>query len=358
MLLAHSISLVAVLIGSVAAQSQECPPPATQDMLLYKRSDGGGQIGTPPVGMRLRLDTKAEVTWLTTRYDPDASSTAQTVPDGTFEGYYYGRSFTGTRVRDWFYRSSATPAAEPRYFLDFGVTDIETGSVGANTDGALGLGGGPLSFFEQASYYWPERVVGIRLPTSDQTPGVMNLGYTNSSQYTGELQWINTLDNGVGWRAAFGGISTTGARTSSKGGEGVGFAIWDSAEETSAAPHPIVTAIYGNDPRINKVTVIWSMPCDLLDGTTVRISLGGKQFVLSKAALMSREPLSAPEDNRCIGNFAAGEDNNVHLGRTFMRTWYTALSGENDQRRVGLARPTFPQGATVNSISINDDTEA
>lgn len=344
----HSLLLLTI---ALAVTAQERPPPATLDVLLYKRGfQGGVFIGTPGSGLRMALDTIAELTWVTNRYQPDNSSTYTPV-EGTFEGYYWGRNITGSRARDTYRRSASGP---PGYVIDLGVTNLASNEVGpGNVDGVLGFGGGALSFFEQASGYWPAKVAGIRYPTTNQAPGVLNLGYTNASQYTGELKWIDTLDNGVGWRVQFGGIATTGNRTENLAGQN--FAIWDSTEETSGGPHSVVTAIYGKDPRINKITQIWTMPCDLLDGTTVRIRLGGKQFILSKASLLRRDPSFDPADNQCIGNFAVGEDNNVHLGLTFMRTWYTALSGENSNRRVGLARPIFFQGATMDA---NDGPEA
>lgn len=334
-------TLTLVLLATAAAQV--CPPGTTaHDVPLFKRGTVNALVGTPGFGLYLGVDTKAELTWVTDRYGLINSSSFEPL-DGTFEGYYYGREISGTRGRE------VVRFGESSYTTEMGFTDLAPSAVG-NVDGALALGGGPASFFGQASPSWPEKVVGVRIPTNNQNPGVLNLGYTNPAEYTGELGWLPALE-GDGWRAAFGGIAASGNRTASHPGRN--FAVWDSNEETSAAPHDVVTAIYGSDPRINKITVIWMMPCDVLDGTTVRIRLGGRQTLISRAALLRRDPT---DPGQCIANFAVGEDDNVHLGRTFMRTWYTAFSdSEAEGRRVGLARPVFPQGVTMNSISINDD---
>ncbi|GMK57794.1 hypothetical protein CspeluHIS016_0406280 [Cutaneotrichosporon spelunceum] len=332
---------LALLITALAAAAQVCPPGTTaHDVRLYKRCVVHTLIGTPGVGYHLGVDTKAEFTWITNQFRLNNSSSLEPL-DGTFEGYYWGRTITGGRGRE------IMRFDETAYTTEIGLTDLTPAQVG-RLDGALALGGSATSFFGQASAKWPQKIVGMRIPTNAQRPGVLNLGYTNPAEYTGELNWLPVLA-GEGWRVSFGGISASGNRTASHPGRN--FAVWDSNDETSAAPHDVVSAIYGNDPRIVKITVVWTMPCDVLDGTTVRIRLGGRQMLLSRAALMRADPTTP---GQCIGNFAVGEDDNVHLGRTFMRTWYTAFSAEAG-RRIGLARPVFPKGVTMNSISINDD---
>ncbi len=325
-----------------AAAAQVCPPGMTaHDVRLFKRATVSPLIGTPGIGMYLQVDTKAELTWLTNRYGVNNSTSLEPL-DGTFEGYYWGRTITGTRGRE------VLRFGESSFTTEMGFTTLSPSDVGS-VDGVLALGSGTTSFIGQAGASWPDKVAGVRIPTNNQNPGVLNLGYTNPAEYTGELGWLPAFE-GEGWRASFGGISASGNRTASHPGRN--FAVWDSAEDTSAAPHDVVTAIYGTDPRINKITVIWMMPCDILDGVTLRIRLGGRQTLLSRAALLRRDPT---DPGQCIGNFAVGEDDNVHLGRTFMRTWYTAFSEGEGGRRIGLARPVFPQGVGINSISINDE---
>ncbi|CAK9782621.1 acid protease [Cutaneotrichosporon oleaginosum] len=313
----------------------------THDVALFKRGTVNALVGTPGFGLYLGLDTKAELSWVTERYGLINSSSFEPL-DGTFEGYYYGRSISGTRGREVIRFGQAT------YSNEMGFTDLAPSAVGG-VDGALALGGSATSFFGQASASWPEKIIGVRIPTNNQNPGVLNLGYTNADQYVGDLGWLPVI-GGEGWRASFDGIRASGNRTASHPGRN--FAVWDSNEETSAAPYDVVTAIYGNNPRINKITVIWMMPCDVIEGTTVRMRLGGRQTLLSRAALLRRDPT---DPGQCIANFAVSEDDNVHLGRTFMRTWYTAFSETEDGRRIGLARPIFLPGVTMNSISINED---
>ncbi|BEJ13007.1 hypothetical protein CspHIS471_0301810 [Cutaneotrichosporon sp. HIS471] len=327
------------LLATVVA-GKVCPPgTGTADIPLWKESTVNSIIGTPGAALFLVVDTKAEFTWLTDQYVPAKSSTFQPL-DGTFEGYYWGLTITGTRGRD------VIRFGNNEYTTDLGLTTLSPPEVG-NVNGVLALGGSATSFFGQASPKWPKKIMGMHLPINNKKAGVLNLGYTNPAEYTGELSWIPVI-SGDGWRASFGGISVTGNRTASHPGRN--FAVWDSSEDTSAAPRDVVTAIYGKDPRINKITAVWSMPCDVIEGATVRIRLGGRQFSISRAALLRRDH-TAP--GQCIGNFAVAEDDNVHLGRSFMRTWYTAFSAEG-VRRVGLARPVFPLGFTINSMSIND----
>lgn len=321
------------------ADAKACTPVSPSDIPLNRDGTVTARLGTPWQSFLMRLDTTAEMTWVTTRYNP-AQSSSYTPVQGTFSGYFWGRSFTGTRARDVISLGSD-------FRFHFGTPDLTASGVGG-VDGGLGMGGGGVSFFEQAAECWPAPTFAVRLPTSSSQSqaGVLNLGHTEGSQYVGSIRWINA-ESGVGWRTPFGGVTVEGARNVVYAGSGT--ALWDSTEETSLAPHAVVRAIYGNSPRINKVTTIWMMPCDVVEGSTVRIRIGGQLFILSRAALVRQDP-NGPD---CIANFAVGEGDDVRFGRTFMRTWYTVFNGV-ENKRIGLARPVFPQGETVNSLSINE----
>ncbi|KAI0825830.1 aspartic protease [Irpex lacteus] len=327
---------------------------------LRKRDDGSEEltdqqeelwtgsitIGTPAQEFTIDFDTGSSDLWIPSstcdncsskkQYDASQSSTSQK-QEGTFQ-IQYG---DGSTVQGDVYTDTVTVAGitvTDQYLSP--VTTLSDQFTQSPEDGLLGLAFPAISNLKQNPFFntaIEQNVVssgefGFKLASDGS---VLYLGGTDSSLYSGDIEY-HSVDSSTGfWQATGGAAVVDGQEVASDIST-----IIDSGTTIMYGPQEQVEAFYN---AIDGAEVYdssqgyWSFPCDG-DLPEVGFSWGGETWAISAENLNLGE--TEQGSGKCVGSLAAQDlglgDGVFLLGDSFMKNVYTSFSF--DQTAVGFAK--------------------
>ncbi|KAF8998527.1 aspartic peptidase domain-containing protein [Cyathus striatus] len=271
---------------------------------------GSLAIGTPPRSFNVILDTGSSDLWvadancdllssgcgnITTRYNSDNSSTFTDL-NTTFKITYGSGQAFGELGEDVVQMAGFEVSNQVFARCD----DVSTGLVTDPVSGLLGLAyqsiatSGAMPFWETLASQgaWDEPLMGFHLTrynnatvsSSEEPGGQFNMGFTNSTLYTGDIDYVNLTDNGSYWLLQMLSINVQGNTIELPQNESSHAAI-DTGTTLIGGPSAMVSQIFqqipGSQAGGGSFSGFYLFPCN----TTVDVSLnfGSKSWSISPA---------------------------------------------------------------------------
>ncbi|KAI6042053.1 acid protease [Pisolithus marmoratus] len=314
---------------------------------------GSLAIGTPPVSFNLLLDTGSSDLWVAgtscgtvcngiPSYEASASSSFKNTSQQF--AVKYGQGDASGYV--------ATETIEMAGFTVFNqgfavVNDMSSGFLSTPASGLLGLAWEPLSLTQQMPFWqtlassgaWDSPLFAVQLTryTNDthalslEPGGVLNLGYTNNSLYTGSIEYVNLTSQPTFWEVPLTSVTVQGVSIP-VGTDAV--AAIDTGTSNIGAPSSVVQAIYeqipGSEPASGTWAGYYQFPCST--SVNVTFSFGESTWVMAPADFSY-----AAVQGGCIGAFFETTSSNPSwvLGDAFLKNVYTVF--RYDPPAVGFA---------------------
>jgi cathepsin D len=281
---------------------------------------GSLAIGTPAVSFNVKLDTGSSDLWLasascgtscgsSSTYNPSSSSTFHNLST-PFNIQYGSGSAEGYVAQDSVQMAGFSVSSQ-----GFGVVDaVSTNLLLSPVSGLLGLAWQSIAISSQMPLWqtlasgnaWDSALFAVQLTrykndstTQELEPGgVLNMGYTNSSLYTGSIDYINIPGTPSFWYIPL--ISMTVQGNSISIASGTTAAI-DTGTTNIGGPASSIEAIYAQIPNSQLATGEWegyySFPCSTT--VNVELSFGGAMWSISPVDFAFTQ-ISSTE---CIGAF-------------------------------------------------------
>ncbi|KAF9234984.1 aspartic peptidase domain-containing protein [Melanogaster broomeanus] len=283
---------------------------------------GSLAIGTPPVSFDVLLDTGSSDLWVAGTscgvscdgvglYDASASSTFTNKSTSFYIQYGQGEA-AGYIATDTVQMAGFSVSNQ-----GFAVVDATTqGLLTSPISGILGLAWASIAASQQTPLWqtlassgaWDSSLFAVQLTrftndTKAQTlepGGVLTMGYTNSSLYTGSIEYIDIPGTPSYWYLDLAELTVQGTSISLSGS---GMAAIDTGTTNIAGPSADIAEIYAQVPGSSPMTGSWEgyyqFPCST--EVSVTFSFGGTTWSMS-AADFSYAPISS---SQCIGAFFA-----------------------------------------------------
>ncbi|KAG6331505.1 hypothetical protein ID866_7585 [Astraeus odoratus] len=310
-------------------------------------------IGTPPISFNVVLDTGSADLWVAgascqsscgglALYDPSTSSTFKNASSPFTIVYGHGE------VSGY----SATETVEMAGFSvsSQGIDDMSTGFVSSPVSGLLGLAWQSISVSRQMPFLqtlassgaWDSPLFGVQLTryTNDTSAntlepgGVLNLGYTNSSLYTGSIEYIDMPTQPSFWYLPLTSVTVQGA--SIPLGSETLVAI-DTGTSNIGAPSDAIKEIYAQIPGSSPASGSWDgyyeFPCST--SVNVTFSFGGSTWTMTPADFS----YTSVGKSQCIGAFFEANVNSGQptwvIGDAFLKNVYSVF--RFDPPSIGFA---------------------
>ncbi|KAH9892731.1 acid protease [Cubamyces lactineus] len=341
---------------------------------------GTVSIGTPPQTFKVVLDTGSSDLWVaatnclscgqTPPFDTSKSSTVNGVtgPNGQEQEItirYGSGSVAGILATDTV--SMAGFTVNPQTFLL--AEQMTSGLLDGDVSGIMGLAFEALASTNAVPFwqalanggqfatpeisFWLARHLDDVNPPDEQPGGVMTLGGTNSTLFTGDIEFIPLTTTPGGptfWMLEMTGATVQGQTVSIPTGDAALSAI-DTGTTLIGGPSDAVRAIYEAIPgsaEVPSMQGFFSYPCS----TDVQVSLafGGKSWPISSAD-MNLGRISA---SMCVGGIfdlslgsdvSGGGGNPVWVvGDTFLKNVYSVF--RSNPAAVGFAQLSDAAGGS------------
>ncbi|KAG2142914.1 aspartic peptidase domain-containing protein [Suillus bovinus] len=307
---------------------------------------GSLAIGTPAVSFDVKLDTGSSDFWLAgpscgtscgsvSIYNPSSSSTFQNLST-SFSIVYGSGSAEGYVAQDTVQMAGFSVSSQ-----GFAVVDaVSQGLLASPVSGFLGLawqslassGQMPLWQTLASNNVWDSALFAVRLTrykndstAQDLEPGgVLNMGYTNSSLYTGSIDYIDITGTPSYWYIPLTSLTVQGNSISIDSGT---TAAIDTGTTNIGGPASSVQAIYAQIPNSQPATGEWegyySFPCSTT--VNVEVSFGGATWSISPVDFAFTQTNST----ECIGAFfetstGTGSPSWI-FGDTFLKNVYSVF---------------------------------
>ncbi|KAG2040667.1 aspartic peptidase domain-containing protein [Suillus americanus] len=281
---------------------------------------GSLAIGTPAVSFDIKLDTGSSDLWVagsscgtlcgsSPTYNPSSSSTFHNLST-PFNIQYGSGSAGGYVAQDTVQMAGFSVSSQ-----SFAVVDVvSTDALISPVSGLLGLawqsiatsGQMPLWQTLASGNAWDSALFAVQLTRykNDSTAqqlepgGVLNMGYTNSSLYTGSIDYIDIPGTPSYWYIPLTSMTVQGNSVSIASGT---TAAIDTGTTNIAGPASSIEAIYAQIPNSQPATGEWegyySFPCSTT--VNVEVSFGGATWSISPADFTVAQTSST----ECIGAF-------------------------------------------------------
>ncbi|KAG2358827.1 acid protease [Suillus spraguei] len=320
------------------------------DQLYDSSYYGSLAIGTPAVSFDVILDTGSSDLWVASStcgtscgsiatYNPSSSSTFQNLSTA-FNIEYGSGAAEGYVAKDMVQMAGFSVSDQGFAVVDEVSKDLLTSPV----SGLLGLAWQSLASSEQmplwqtlaSSNAWSSALFGVQLTryTNDSSAqtlepgGVLNMGYTNSSLYTGSIEYIISPELlHIAITVQGNSISITSGTT----------AAIDTGTTNIAGPSSSIEAIYAQIPDSQPATGEWegyySFPCSTT--VNVELSFGGTNWSISAADFAFTQTSST----ECIGAFFEADTGSGSpswiIGDAFLKNVYSVF--RYDPASIGFA---------------------
>ncbi|KAH7885826.1 aspartic peptidase domain-containing protein [Phlebopus sp. FC_14] len=307
---------------------------------------GSLAIGTPPTSFDVFLDTGSSDLWVAGTscgkacngigtFNPSSSSSFNNL-SSPFSIQYGQGSALGYIAQDVVQMAGFSVANQ-----GFAVVDeVSQGLLSSPVSGLLGLGWQSIAASQQmplwqtlaSSGAWDSSLFAVQLTryTNDSNAqqlepgGVLTMGYTNSSLYTGSIEYIDIPGEPSYWYLPLDTLTVQGSSISLSGSD---LAAIDTGTTNIAGPADIVQSIYAQIPGSSPATGDWSgyyqFPCST--SVEVSFSFGGSTWSMSTTDF-AYAPISSSE---CIGAFfevstGSGTPSWI-LGDAFLKNVYSVF---------------------------------
>ncbi|KAJ7112948.1 aspartic peptidase domain-containing protein [Mycena epipterygia] len=327
-------------------------------------------IGTPPQTVAVMVDTGSADLWLaqspcsdcpgsSTLYDSTVSSTfSQNSTNTTTISYSEGDSVTGKVANETVQIGPYSVASQA--FLQ--VNDLTSRTLTGPEAGILGLGFGPIAsttkspFWQAALAQSPSPEMGFwfkRGAQNETSGGAFTFGGTNSSLFTGEIEFLSLAAPPGFWQLNVFGITVEGKAVKITGGPSALSAI-DTGTTLLGGPAADVKAIWAAVPGSTASTSMpgfYQFPCDTKVNITV--SFGGKAWPINPADI-NLGPTSK-DNNTCLGAIFVITDTVIQFGPnwvfglTFLKNVYSVF--RQTPMSVGFAQLSAVTNATSTTIA-------
>ncbi|KAF9805833.1 hypothetical protein IEO21_08922 [Rhodonia placenta] len=345
---------------------------------------GTVSVGTPAQSFPVVLDTGSSDLWLastscsgcpqdTPEFDPSSSSTLKqnttTNAGSGIEIQYGSGAVKGTLASDKV--SMAGLTIDPQTFLV--VDEVSSQLLDGNVTGILGLAfqnlastgavpfwqalisDGQLSSPEMS--FFLTRFVDDENALTEEPGGIFTLGGTNSSLFTGDIEYQNLVNSGAPtfWMLSVSGVTVQGNSVSIPTGDSAQAAI-DTGTTLIGAPQDAAKAIWAAVPGSQALTGeydgFYAFPCS----TTVNVSMafGGSAWPISPDDMN----LGVIENNMCMGGIfvldlgssvSSGNGNpSWVVGDTFLKNVYSVFRAS--PASVGFAQLSNNAGGSSGTI--------
>lgn len=318
-------------------------------------------IGTPGQTVNIVLDTGSADFWTVQgkqNWDPASSSSFQN-SSKPFHITYGSGSVSGTLATDTVQLAGHT-ASSQTFAL---ATQISQGLLGQVVEGIMGFAfkslstSGATPFWQNAgtnifSFYLRGAAVSGTY-SEQQSGGYMTLGGTNSSLYTGDVNWSSVVDETY-WLITLGGITASGSDVSLDGTSKVAV---DTGTTLIGAPDSVVEQIYQSVEGSQQLASgYYTFPCSTT-GLNVTMHFGNQEYQLDSDQLIAGTTDS--QGDTCLGSFFSfGSDSSDELqyilGDAFLKNVYTIFdNSQSSGARVGFASLASGLGVSTRSRTVN-----
>ncbi|KAG2121893.1 aspartic peptidase domain-containing protein [Suillus clintonianus] len=316
------------------------------DRTCFNSYYGTIAIGTPPVSYDVILDTGSSDLWLTSSicgpgcgtsptYDPAKSSSFQNLST-PFEISYGSGAVAGYVAEETVQMAGFEVAKQ-----GFGVVNALSSAFNTNpVSGIMGLAWSPLSSTQQTPFWqtlasggsWDSALFGVQLTrygnvsnaAQNEPGGVIDLGYTNSSLYTGSIEYHNLVGTPQYWEINMNTLTVQGKSIDIAG---ISTAIIDTGTTNIAGPASAVASIYaqipGSQAGTGQLDGYYTYPCSTT--VNVQFNFGGNTWSMSPADF-THSQVSTTE---CLGaffiaSFGSGGPSWV-IGDAFLKNVYSVF---------------------------------
>lgn len=277
-------------------------------------------IGTPPMSYDVILDTGSSDLWLTSStcgtgcgtsptYDPAKSSTFQNLST-PFEIQYGSGAVAGYIAEETVQMAGFSVAKQ-----GFGVVNALSSAFNTNpVSGIMGLAWSPLSSTHQTPFWqtlasggsWDSALFGVQLTrygnvsgaAQNEPGGVIDMGYTNSSLYTGSIEYHNVIGTPQYWEINLNTLTVQGKSINIAGAL---TAIIDTGTTNIAGPADAIASIYaqipGSQAGTGQLEGYYTYPCSTT--VNVQFNFGGNTWSMSPADFTH----SRVSSTECLGAF-------------------------------------------------------
>ncbi|EIW76951.1 acid protease, partial [Coniophora puteana RWD-64-598 SS2] len=307
-------------------------------------------VGTPPIDVEVVIDTGSSDLWVPSSsyskcnpghgYNASSSSTSELLSNSFNESYGTGY-FVGSLVSDVVQMGDFSIPNQ-----EFGVISFEnqTGSLTSNsTQGLIGFSWPngkttPFWFTLVKAGQWDEPLMALHITrfsnvsgASDAEPGgSLTLGYTNSSLYTGAIEYHN-LTTYPPWVIDLTEITVQGQSVAVPAGSSAN-AMIDSGTELIYGPANVVANVYANIPGSQLIQSgglqgYYQYPCDV--SVDISLSFGGVSWPISSTHF--RWLTDNPNPGQCTGAFAPQSSDQLTawiIGDVFLKNVYAIFRYE------------------------------
>ncbi|EIN09402.1 acid protease [Punctularia strigosozonata HHB-11173 SS5] len=306
-------------------------------------------VGTPATSYNVILDTGSSDLWLAdsncflgcesiATFDTTSSSTFRNLST-TFDITYGSGRAAGSLAQDTIQMAGFSVSDQI-----FAVCDeVSSGLLNKPASGLMGLAwqtiasSGATPFWQQlaANSLWDEPVMAFQLTrflndSKAQTlepGGSFTMGFTNSSLYTGEIEYQSIPSGAVSyWILPLTDITVQGNTVTLPSGSSSYSAI-DTGTTLVGGPEDAIAAIFAQIPDAVAGTGdyagYWMYPCDT--DVTVQMSFGGRLWAIDPADFR----LAQLSQNTCLGAFFALDTGSSApswiVGDTFLKNVYSVF---------------------------------
>ncbi|KAG6374669.1 aspartic peptidase domain-containing protein [Boletus reticuloceps] len=281
---------------------------------------GSLAIGTPLTSFNVILDTGSSDLWVVgsscgsacnglSMFNPSSSSTFKNLTS-PFTIQYGSGAAAGSIGQDVVEMAGFSVSNQ-----GFAVVDEVTANLlSAPVSGLLGLAWGAIAASGQTPFWqtlassgaMDSALFAVQLrrysnasnPNALEPGGQISLGYTNSSLYTGSIDYVDISGTPSYWLLTLQSLTVQG--TAITAGIGATAAI-DTGTTNIAGPTDAIAAIFAQIPNSSPATGQWSgyyqYPCSTT--VTVTFSFGGQSWTMSPADFM----YTSISTTECIGAF-------------------------------------------------------
>ncbi|KAG2039952.1 aspartic peptidase domain-containing protein [Suillus americanus] len=326
------------------------------DQLYDSSYYGSLAIGTPAMSFDVILDTGSSDFWVASSscgsscgssptYDPSSSSTFQNL--STIFDIQYGSGAAAGYVAQDTVQMAGFSVSSQGFAV---VEEVSQNLLTSPVSGLLGLGWQSLASSGQmplwqtlaSSNSWDSALFAVQLTrysndtnAQDLEPGgVLNMGYTNSSLYTGSIDYIDIPGTPSYWYIPLTSLTVQGTSVSITSGT---TAAIDTGTTNIAGPASAIEAIYAQIPNSQPATGEWegyySFPCSTT--VNVELSFGGTTWSISPADFAFTQTSST----ECIGAFFEASTGTGSptwiIGDAFLKNVYSVF--RYDPASIGFA---------------------
>ncbi|PPQ96798.1 hypothetical protein CVT26_006201 [Gymnopilus dilepis] len=310
---------------------------------------GSLAIGTPPTAFNVILDTGSADLWVADSacvtgcsnvptFDPSSSSTFQN-QSTTFAITYGSGQAAGSLGSDVVQMAGFSVLNQV-----FAVCNqVSSGLLSSPVSGLLGLGfqsiatskAMPLWQTLASSGAWDSPLMAFQLTrflnntsaSTEEPGGSFTMGFTNSSLYTGDIDYVNMPVQGSYWILSMTGVNVNGNSVSLPSGQ-ASYAAIDTGTTLVGGPPQYISQIFaqipGSQPGTGDFQNYYTYPCD--SPVNVSLSFGGKQnWTISPADFQ----LSRLTRSTCLGAFfqlsTGSSAPSWIVGDTFLKNVYSVF---------------------------------